>query len=440
VKYYPHTGEDVQRMLSSIGCSSVEELFSSIPGKYRIDAGTLPDDGMWEEELRRVFTGEYLSSPHADLRFLGGGCYEHFIPSIVDHITGRGEFATAYTPYQPEASQGTLQTIFEYQSMMCELTGMDVSNASHYDAATAAADAVLMMRAAADGPVFVSAGVNPAYRDTINTYLKAAAGMEVGIIPLDSRGETAQAATIGSCIVVQQPNVLGCVEDIPAIAAAAHNLGAKLIVIANPMALGWLEAPGKQGADAVVGDTQPFGLPMTGGGESAGFFCVTRELIRRLPGRLIGQAKDAQGRDGFVLTLQAREQHIRREKATSNICSNQALNALRTTVYLSWMGKTGLSRVARRNADNAAYLAEGFERNGIPLLFPETPFFNEFAVRVSNPERVVARLREKGIEAGIPLGSWFPGFADALLVCTTEVHSAADLDRFIAAMKEVCHA
>jgi glycine dehydrogenase subunit 1 len=381
--------------------------------------------------------------------FLGAGIYDHYVPAAVDAIVGRSEFTTAYTPYQPERSQGVLQTIFEFQTAICELTGMDVSNASMYDAGTALAEASLLAGGQTRrGTIVLSAGVHPEYRQVLATET-AGHGPRPQVVDLSAGAATdlaalrAAAGPDTAAVVVQQPNFFGALEDVAAVAEIAHTAGALLVVVPDPLSLGILEAPGHLGADIVVGEAQSLGNAMNFGGPGLGFMAVTQKLLRRIPGRLVGETVDLEGKRGFVLTLQTREQHIRREKATSNICSNHALNALAATVYLAWLGREGLPELGLLCARKAAYLRARLLAIPGVSAFTTGPVFREFAVRLPRPAaELVEALTGEGFLAGVParrFAEWFSGEAtadldDVLLIAVTERRSRTQLDAFVAAV------
>ncbi len=444
-------------MLAVAGAASMDDLFAEIPdGVRRREPLALPD-GLSEAEvlaeLRRLAAA---NTPASQLvSFLGAGIYDHYIPSVVDAVISRSEFFTAYTPYQPERSQGLLQSIFEYQTAISELTGMAVSNASMYDAGTALAEAVILAgRQTRRGLAAVSRGVHSEYRQVLFTET-VGRGPCPQVTPLRTGGATdldallAAAGSDTAAVVVQQPNFFGALEDLRAAATIAHEAGALLIVVADPLALGLLETPGAAGADIVVGEAQAFGSSMSFGGPGLGYMAVTRPLMRRLPGRLVGGTTDVEGRRGFVLTLQTREQHIRRENATSNICSNHALNALAALVHLSWLGKEGLPKLSALCAQKAAYLRQRLLQVPGVAAFTEGPIFREFAVRLPLPAtELVEMLIPAGFLAGVPValvagrldsmaGSFGPDLGDldnVLLVAVTEKRTRAELDAFVAAV------
>ncbi len=443
--YLPATDADVSAMLARIGLPSLDALFGEIPQALRLD--TPPDVPPAADEWRltremRAMSASNLSGEQAPC-FLGGGAYDHFIPSAVSALTGRSEFWTAYTPYQAEMSQGMLQAIFEYQSLVSALSGMDGANASLYDGATALVEgALLAMRATGRNRLLVSRGVNPEYRRVLADALRHADAVivEVPVSALTGRVD-AQAPAIGlmdgaAAFIVQTPNFFGIPEDVAALAGMAHAAGALLCVSADPVSLGVLEAPGRLGADIYTGEGQPLGMPMSFGGPYLGLFAVKAPLIRQMPGRIVGETADAQGRRGFVLTLQAREQHIRRERAASNICSNQALCALTATIHLSLLGPEGLARVARQSLGNAVYLQGRLLAEGLAEPVFTAPFFREFAVRpVLPPSRMNGILQAAGIIGGLDLTERAPEMTRdgqaAWLVAVTEKRSREEMDRFV---------
>lgn len=442
--YVPHTEADRQRMLEAIGVDSIDRLFEVVPEESRYPSLDLPP-GLSEMEVVRLFQG--LAEENADLDhhpcFLGAGAYRHFIPAVVDHVLRRGEFNTAYTPYQPEASQGTLTAIYEYQSMICDLTGMDVTNASLYDGASAVAEAALMAaRITRREELVVARNVHPAYRQVLRTYTQGL-GLPIrgvgydhqGRVDLASARETLSSAS--ACLIVQHPNFFGCLEDLSSASELAHRVGALLVACLDPIALGLFRPPGEEGADLVAGEGQALGNPLSFGGPYLGFLACRQEYMRQLAGRLVGMTTDTQGRRGFVLTLQTREQHIRREKATSNICSNQALVALAATVYLAAMGKQGLRQVAELCFHKAHYAARQIE--GLPgFALPFGEFFKEFVVKTTlSPREVNAKLWERGIVGGYDLGPDYPELADGLLLCVTEMNPKEEIDALVEVLGEM---
>ena len=437
--YLPHTPEDRAAMLEAIGVRTVEELFGDIPENLRLKRPLNLPAALSESELAAELSE--LAAQNADLSrnvcFLGGGAYDHYIPSVVDHVLRRSEFYTAYTQYQPEISQGYLQALWEYQSMICEITGMAVANASMYDGGTAIAEAAMLACGATGrNTLVVAETLHPHYRTILATYgidrnyeIKGAPQQDGA-----TRLEGLEALLGDDCaaLILQYPNFFGCVEDVRAAAEIAHKKGALLIVAADPIALGVLEAPGRMGADVVVGEGQPLGIPLSFGGPYLGFFAASEKLIRKMPGRIVGQTTDHEGTRGFVLTLQAREQHIRREKANSNICSNEALCALAAAVYLATVGKRGFAQVAELSLQKAHYAQTALVAlPGVSSVFA-APFFKEFVIRLSRPAAEVnAALAKEGIIGGLDLGRFYPEMADAMLVCVTEKRSKAEIDRFV---------
>ena len=438
-------------MLGTIGVKSLDDLFDAIPAKHRFPKLDLPA-ALTEMEAADELSG--LANANENVRsdlisFLGAGMYNHYIPSVVDHMLRRGEFYTAYTPDQPEISQGTLQAIFEYQSLMSALTGMDVSNASHYDGATATAEAVNLAFAQYRGKrkkVVVAPSVHPQYRAVIRTYTQA---MGIEVIGDDDPlqvtdyqlSDLQSLVSEETCIViVQYPDFFGRVYDYTKLIEEVHAKGALVCVVANPTALAMFKTPGSMGADVVVGDGQPLGIPMWYGGPSVGFFTTRKNMVHKMAGRLVGETVDNKGQRAYVLTLTAREQHIKRERATSNICSNQGLIALGTAVYLSLLGKKGLQQVANLCYQKAHYAAQELSKiNGMGLCFTE-PFFHEFALCVNRPvDEVNAHLLEHGIIGGYDLGQDYPSLKDHMLIAVTEMNTKEEIDTLVEAMKEVAN-
>jgi glycine dehydrogenase subunit 1 len=420
-------------MLAEIGVDSVEKLFSDIPESVRLRSSLALDPPRAEQEVfeeLRALAGRNVSVED-EISFLGGGMYDHYVPAVVDAITQRSEFLTPYTPYQPEVSQGTLQAMFEYQTAICELTGMAVANASVYEGPSAVAAAGYVAKLENSRRRFaVSRGVHPHAREALAT-LANAWGMEVVEVALrDGVTAAPELDSDTSALVVQQPNFLGAVEDLDALAAAAREAGALTICSCDPMALGILKAPGECGVDLAVGEGQPLGGRLDFGGPSFGFFASTEALLRRLPGRIAGETHDQDGRRGFVLTLQTREQHIRRERATSNICTAQALNALGGVIYLSWLGRRGMSELSELLVRRTAYARERLaEIDGVSLAHRQ-PVVREFALTLSAPvERVIERCAEQGVNPGYPLGKEYPELEGGLLVALTERRTRSDVDR-----------
>jgi glycine cleavage system P protein (glycine dehydrogenase) subunit 1 len=444
LRYHPHTPDDVRAMLDAVGASSLDDLFRSIPKPLRLsralDVPPALDEIALFGELRRLAARNDVAHPP----FAGAGCYPHHVPPVVDQLLLRGEFFTAYTPYQPEISQGTLQALFEWQTFVCLLTGQDVSNASMYDGATATAEAALMAtRLTGRKKIAVSAAVHPEYRKVIATYLRSTHD-EVAVIPFGKDGRTdlaaLQKAVNGdtACVVAGWPNFLGVVEPLPEIAAIARKAGALTVsVTTEAVALGMLQAPGALGVDASVGTFQSFGNPMTFGGPAPGFFATREANVRQMPGRICGATVDRHGRRGFVLTLSTREQHIRREKATSNICTNSGLCALAATMHLALLGKNGLADLARLNHERARLLRDAMKRAGFEPVF-SGPTFNETAFDVGDAEAALHRLAKKGIVAGAPLARWYPDLPKAkgaLLCVATELHSPELIELFAQAVR-----
>jgi len=437
-------------MLAAIGVKSTEELFRDVPKKHRFPKLDLPPA---LTEMEAAAELEELAASNENLRgdlvsFLGAGAYNHYIPSVVDHILRRGEFYTAYTPYQPEISQGTLQAIFEYQSLMCALTGMEVSNASHYDGATAVAEAVSMAYAQFRGKrtkVVISPAVHPQYRETLRTYAQGMGLQLTGDDPsdvlisnLDSLISLIDANT--ALVIVQYPDFFGRIYDYTSLIEAAHAQGTLVCVAANPTALALLKTPGEMGADIVVGEGQPLGIPLAYGGPYLGFFTTRKQYIHKMAGRLVGETIDNRGQRAYVLTLTAREQHIKRERATSNICSNQGLMALAAAVYLSLVGKRGLRQVAELCYQRAHYAADQLGKiKGYGLQFP-APFFHEFVLRCPQPAAEInEHLLEHGILGGYDLGQDYPALNNLLLIAVTEMNSKEEIDALVEVLSEVEH-
>jgi glycine dehydrogenase subunit 1 len=446
MRYIPATEEDIRKMMQEIGVRNFDELFSMIPSDLRFRGEFSIPKAMSEQEL----TGHLwqLSDRNDHLlesdSFLGGGSYHHYSPALVDALLSRGEFMTSYTPYQPEISQGTLQAVFEFQTYICQITGLDIANASMYDGASSAAEAVLMARRAQSGKtkVLVARSVNPNYRKVIRTYT-ANLPIEVIELPFDVSGRVDQSEfnrqlddnTI--CVVVQSPNYFGVVEDQTSIFQTAKQKNAiGVSVIAEALSLGILKSPGECGADLAAGEAQSLGIPVGYGGPYIGFLSARQTLMRTLPGRLVGMAKDTKGRRGFVLTLAAREQHIRREKATSNICTNQGLCALAVTIYLSFLGAEGFRNLALRNLQMAHYAKE--QLKSIGKLSFSSPHFNEFVLELSSDaEAICTKLAAKKIYPGIPLGRYYPELKNHLVICVTEMTRKTQIDRLAEALKDV---
>ncbi|WP_046213442.1 aminomethyl-transferring glycine dehydrogenase subunit GcvPA [Paenibacillus wulumuqiensis] len=438
-RYIPMTAQNEADMLAVVGASSIEDLFKDIPAAVRYQ-GTLPMSDMLDEYALTRHMSQ-LAGRNADTdrytSFLGAGIYDHHVPSVINHVISRSEFYTAYTPYQPEISQGELQAIFEFQSYICELTGMAVANASMYDGATALAEAASLAASATRRTKIVAfSTIHPEARAVVRSYARGL-NLEVvevaygdGVTDISALAEVLDDQT--AAVLVQSPNFFGGIEGIRAAADLAHEHGALLVVSTNPISLGLLEAPGKLGADIVVGDAQPLGISMSLGGPTCGFFAVSQAQMRRMPGRIVGQTTDRDGKRGFVLTLQTREQHIRRDKATSNICSNQALLALSASVYMSIMGKQGMIDVADLNVQKSHYAAQKLSSvPGLKLAF-QSPFFNEFVIQL--PEGMSAaelnvKLLEQGVIGGYDLGLSYPELSGHMLFAVTEKRTKSEIDQ-----------
>ncbi len=444
--YIPHSPKERDEMLATIGVEKLEDLFQAIPAAHRYPALNLPAALTEMEaatELREI--AESNETTNELLSFLGAGVYNHYIPAAIDHILQRGEFYTAYTPYQPEISQGTLQAIFEYQSMMAQLTGMDVANASHYDGATAVAEAVNMALAQFRGKrkrIVMSQGVHPQYRATTDTYTQFS-GLE--IVSTESSLGTPDALMElidenTALVIVQYPDFFGRLYDYTKLAEAAHAVKALFCVVANPIALGLLKPPGEMGADMVVGEGQPLGIPLSYGGPYLGYFTTRSKYVRKMAGRLVGESVDSRGQRAFVLTLTPREQHIKRERATSNICSNQGLLVLAAGIYMSLLGKTGMRHVAELCYHKAHYAAEQIAQlPGFELCNAE-PFFHEFTVSCPEPVADInAHLLEHGILGGYDLGQDYPDMENRMLIAVTEKITKDEIDTFVAILGEVNH-
>jgi glycine cleavage system P protein (glycine dehydrogenase) subunit 1 len=441
VSYLSLTDGDRDAMLEAIGVASIDELFRDIPDGVRFDRELALERPLPEAELQRHL--EELASRNVDatreLSFLGAGVYDHYVPAIADAVLQRGEFLTAYTPYQPEMSQGVLQAIFEYQTVICELTGMDVSNASGYDGTTVAADACFIAKhATGRSKIVVTEATNPQVRQVIKTFAPGF-GLEIVEVPyVNGRTDPdalAAAAQDAAAAIFQQPNFFGVLEPAPDLAQGANDAGALAVAHVDPMSLGVLEAPGNYGCALAIGEGQGTGNYPAFGGPHYGFLAARNDYIRRMPGRIIGETTDLNGDRGYVLTLQTREQHIRREKATSNITTNQTLLALQGLVALSWLGPQGLREVGETCMALAAYAQD---KLGLEPVFPEQTTFKEFAVRVGRSARDVIRgARERGVHPGYALGRDYAGLDDALLICVTEQRSPADIDRLAAVLEEV---
>jgi glycine dehydrogenase subunit 1 len=445
MRYIPNSPEEREDMLSTIGLNSADELFRSIPADVQLGRKLNITDPLAESEV--IAEMEAMAAKNSGAvkpSFLGAGVYSHYSPTIVDHLIQRSEFFTSYTPYQPEISQGTLQYIFEFQTLICQLTGMEVANASMYDGSTSMAEAYLMARRVTRrDKVVVARSVHPEYREVARTYAQHGDSEIVELGVDETTGRVTELDVLDdktAALVVQSPNFFGCIEDLKSLADAAHAVGALfVVVVTEAISLGLLRSPGSCGADIVVGEGQSFGIPMSFGGPHVGLFATQEKFVRQMPGRLCGIAYDKNGNRGFVLTLSTREQHIRREKATSNICTNQGLIALAATIYMESMGKKGLQEVAMQNAQKAAYAAKQIASiDGYSLAF-SSPHFNEFVVRGPRPAaEVLERLRtESGILGGLPLSKYYQGHDNDFLVAVTEMNSRSQIDALADGLKSV---
>ncbi len=438
MRFAPHTDDDVREMLRAVGLSSLDDLFDQIPTSVRVERPLDIVEGVSEMEILADLRGLAAADRHADemVCFAGAGAYDHYVPAVVWALAGRSEIYTSYTPYQPELSQGVLQALFEYQSMICDLTAMEVSNASLYDGATALVEAVNLARSTGRDRVLVSSTVDPRYVETLRTYGRGGGYEPEIFLAPGGRGGSPEITRDVAAVVVQHPNHYGILEPARELFARAHEGGARAIQVFDPLSLGVLAPPGELGADVAVAEGQVLGNHLSFGGPYLGIMATRMDDVRRLPGRIVGETVDLDGKTGYVLTLQAREQHIRREKATSNICTNQTLMAVAATVYLGWLGPRGLEELGRQCAAKAAYAAERLTQlGGVELLFPGQTFFKEFALRLPRSAiEVRDALIERGILAGVPL-------ADegglGLLVAVTERRSREEIDRFAVALKEV---
>ena len=439
--FISNTDQQRQQMLAEIGLT-MDDLFADIPASLRCASPRLPN-GLSEQDVRRHMDQLAQRNSSPKFNFLGGGFYDHFIPAAVPALVSRSEFYTAYTPYQPEISQGTLQAMYEYQSSICRLTDMEVSNASLYDGGSAIYEAVMLaIRATNRKRVLVDDGLNPIYRKMLESYTR---NLDIQIVLLPCRHGLADRQRIEqelndqtAAVVLQNPNFFGCLDDFTDIAQLAHKSGALLITSCYPISLGLVKTPGQMGADIVTGEGQSLGLPLSFGGPYLGFIAVRKQLMRRVPGRVAGRTVDSQGRTGFVLTLQAREQHIRRNRAVSNICTNQALCALTALVYMSLLGKYGLHDLARLCADKAEYARQRLLAiPSLKLRFTDRSFFNEFVLELPiSADTLISRLLEKNIAAGLPLGRYYPDMKNCLLLAFTEKSTAEQIDAFAQALEE----
>lgn len=445
--FIPHTEPDIRAMLASIGARGVEDLFDEIPAALKTGDLSAVPDGMNEMQVARLMN-ERAGQDATPLNFIGAGAYEHHIPAAVWQIVSRGEFYTAYTPYQAEASQGTLQVLYEYQTMMASLTGMDVSNSSLYDGASGLAEAVLMAVRShkTSRKVLIPATVSPIYRSVVRSIVKLQ-GIELEEIPFCTESGNTVAASLDShlskgdvaALIIPQPNFFGVLEEVDALTDKAHAHGALAIALVNPLALALLKAPGQwgaKGADIAVGEGQPLGIPLSNGGPYFGFLCCKMALVRQMPGRIVGRTVDLEGKQGFTLTLQAREQHIRRAKATSNICSNQGLMVTAATIHMALLGADGLRRTAAAShANTAALVAQAGSIHGVKRLFSGT-CFHEAVLQLPAPvARVLDKMRSQGVLGGFDLSEHYPQLGNAVLVCATETKTATDLQRYADTMK-----
>lgn len=443
MSYIPHTDAERQQMLAAVGVTTIEDLFEAVPASHRFPKLDLPSP-MSEMEIMAELQSMAEANEHAGdfALFRGAGAYHHFIPAAVNHILLRSEFYTAYTPYQPEVSQGTLQAIFEYQSMMATLTGMDAANASHYDGATSLAEAVTVAMDVGRGKrrkVILSPAINPQYREVARTYHQ---GQDTKFVGDAGRADVADLVDMldddTAMLAVAYPNFFGQIDDLKGLAEKVHAAGAILVIVANPMALALFKSPGELGADIVVGEGQPLGIPLSYGGPYLGFFCTKMKHVRRIAGRIVGETVDRDGKRAFVMTLRPREQDIRREKASSNICTNQGLMALSACVYLSLMGKNGLKQAAALNYHKAHYAADQINALAGYTVDRTKPFFNEFMVKCPQPvAEINEQLIQKGIIGGYDLGQDYPHLQNTMLVAVTETNSREEIDALVAELKEI---
>lgn len=443
--YIPNTDAERTEMLRQIGVKSFEELIQNIPAKLRLKSELKLPAPLSEMEITKLM--RELAQKNLDLNtavsFLGGGAYDHYVPAAIDHIISRSEFYTSYTPYQPEVSQGTLQAIYEYQSLICEITGLDVANASMYDGGSALAEGALMaINETQRNEILISKAVHPYYRKVIQTYGHGL-GIQIREIPLtagitDVTALKSMISNATAAVLIQHPNFFGCLEEVTELEPVIHRQGTLFVTSNDPISLGILAPPGSYNVDIMTGEGQGLGNQLSFGGPYFGIFAVKKQFIRRMPGRLVGATVDQKGRNGFVLTLQTREQHIRREKATSNICTNQALNALAGTVYLTLMGKHGLREVAEQCLQKSHYLAAALSQiKGTRLKYP-APFFKEFALEVPTaPKELLKKLQSRQILAGIDLSVFDFGLADTILIAVTEKRSRTELDHFIESLRTI---
>ena len=443
MSYIPHTEIEIQEMLAQIGVASIDELFDAVPSRHRFPRLDLPA-AMSEMEIAAEMLALSESNDHAGdyANFRGAGAYHHYIPALVNHILLRGEFYTAYTPYQPEVSQGTLQAVYEYQSMMCALTGMEAANASHYDGATSLAEAITVAMDAGRRKrkkVILSHAINPQYREVARAYHQ---GRDVRIVGDRGRADLAELVDMldedTAMLALQYPDFFGRIDNIAPLADAAHAVGAMLVVVANPMALSILRSPGELGADIVVGEGQPLGIPLSFGGPYLGYFAIRKKHVRRIAGRIIGETLDADGKRAYVMTLRPREQDIKRERASSNICTNQGLMALAAAVYLSLMGKNGMRQVGELNWHKAHYAADEIDKLPGFSVDRRKPFFNEFVTLCPRPiAEINEALLAQGIIGGIDLGQRYFHLEDRMLLCVTECNSRDEIDALAEALSQI---
>ncbi len=443
--YLPHTEEDLQKMLGEIGITSINELFSPIKEELREKVLLKLPPPLTEQELLKEI--ERISSENKSnfTSFLGAGAYNHFIPSVVPFLLQRSEFVTPYTPYQPELSQGTLQAIFEFQTMIADLFGMDVANSSMYDGATALAEAALMsMRVKGTRKVAISKAVHPEYRKVLKTYINAL-DEELIEIPFNNEGVTDYLSAEKLCgegisaIIIQNPNFFGCIEPVQRFSDLAHTIKSLSVVcVTEPLSLALLKSPGELGADIAVGEGQSFGIFLSFGGPYLGLFTTKKEFLRQMPGRLVGKTVDRERKPGYVLTIATREQHIKRERATSNICTNESLCALTAGIYLSALGKNGLKELAKLNLAKSEYLKNKLKKlKNLRIKF-SSPTFNEFVIELKvNAEKIAKNLHKKGVVPGLPLGRYYPGLKNCLLVAVTEMNSKKEIDMLAMELKKV---
>ena len=448
--FIPHTDSEQEEMLKTVGKDRIEDLFADIPEKFRFPDLDLPES-VSEMEAAEQIEGLASANNHCGelICFLGAGAYNHYIPAAVDMIIRRGDFFTAYTPYQPEISQGTLQAIFEFQSLIINLTGMDVSNASHYDGASASAEACLTAYSqyrGKRGKFLLAPTLHPHYRETIHTYLNSLENVQIKEVELDDSWSYLDAIMRKidddtALVFTQYPDFFGQLEDFSELGKKVHEKGALLAVAANPTALGIFKPPADFGADIVVGEGQPLGIPLSFGGPYLGFFAVKNELIRKVSGRIVGETEDEKGNRGYVLTLTAREQHIRREKAISNICTNQGLMALAATVYMSVLGKNGLREVANLCYQRAHYAAERISTLKDYEILANKPFFHEFIVKCpKNPDLINRFLLDNGILGGLDLSNYYPGNGNLMLIAVTEKNSIEEIELLVHLLEEAANA